>query len=60
LTDHRDPEALIGLGEACADAGRYKDAVAAGERAFALVQATNPVMGAQIRRRLEQWRALAK
>jgi tetratricopeptide (TPR) repeat protein len=60
LTDHQNPDVLLELGEAYADAGLYADAAAAGGKAFDLAQATSPVTAAQARRQRDHWRVLAR
>jgi tetratricopeptide (TPR) repeat protein len=60
LSGHENAEILLELAEAYAASGRYDDAAIAGGKAFALLQARSPVTAAPVRRRLEEWRALAK
>lgn len=57
LTQHRDPAALTALAEACAEAGRWKEALQAAETALRLAQATgNGRLAQDLEARVRQWR----
>jgi hypothetical protein len=59
LTGFQNPDVLVTLAEAYADAGRPAEADETASRALAAAQASNPHMLPQIRRRLEEMRARA-
>jgi tetratricopeptide (TPR) repeat protein len=60
LTGHKNPEILLDLGDAYAAAGRLGAAAAVGTEALDAAAAHSPVLAAQVRRQMEQWKAVAK
>src|SRR5262249_19055625 len=57
LTNHRDAEGLLGLGEAYADADRRADAAKAAREALAATPEGNLELVGRIRRKLTEWTA---
>lgn len=60
LTQHKDLETLIGLADAYADSGQWKDAIEATEQGLAIAQSTNKQIAAQLRIRLVELRQHGK
>lgn len=60
LTQDQNPEILMSLADAYADARRFGDAATAAAKALDAAQKSSPPMAPQIRWRLDEWRLLAK
>ena len=57
LTQHRDPAALTALADACAEVGRWKEALQAAETALRLAQSVgNRRLAQDLEERVRQWR----
>lgn len=60
LTHHRDPAALTALADACAEAGRRKEALQAAATALPLAQSVgNQRLAQDLEERIRQWRQAA-